>query len=71
MKLYKLTETDAEFLKGKTYSKDMIFNPVQDINGEWFISEEEVKGNTNRRYKDILSKLELAEFVPPKFDFEF
>jgi hypothetical protein len=71
MELYKLTETDAGFLTGKTYAKDMIFNPVQDINGDWFISEEEVKGNTNRRYKDILSKLELAEFLPPKFDFEF
>jgi len=64
--MYKLTEEQAYTLIGKIYTKDMTFNPVQDINGDWFISPEEVEGNTNWRYDDLLAGLEKAEYVPPK-----
>lgn len=70
-KMYKISIETANLLKGKTFAKDMIFNPVQDVNGDWFISKEEVKGNTNSRYKDLLAGLELAEFVPTKLELGF
>lgn len=65
MELYRLTEAQAELLKGKTYDKDMAFNPIQDDKGYWFLSIEEVDGNRNWRYKDILAALKLEEYVAP------
>lgn len=64
--MYKITTETAVLLKGKTYTKDIEFNPVQDINGEWFISEQEVNKNTNWRYKELLANLKLEEYVAPK-----
>lgn len=68
MELYKITEAQAGFLKGKNYDKDMEFNPVQDVNNNWFLSIEEVEGNKNWRYKDMLSLLKLGEYVAPIID---
>lgn len=66
--MYKLTQEQADFLRGKTYSKDRSFNPIDDINGEWFLSPEEVEGNTNWRYRDVLASLEQAEFIAPVYN---
>lgn len=43
MKVAKLTTTQKNKLVGKNYAPDSIFNPIQDINGYWVISLEEVE----------------------------
>lgn len=37
-----LTKEQKEKLTGKEFVPDNFFNPIQDINGNWVISEEEV-----------------------------
>lgn len=68
MKQYKITKEQKEKLIGKKYNDGMYFNPVQDVNGEWFISIEEKENNTNWRYDEILEGLKLAEYVAPKLE---
>lgn len=41
-KVIEITEAQALQLKGKEYTKDMYFNPIQDAKGKWVISEEEI-----------------------------
>jgi hypothetical protein len=48
--MYKLTIEQMELLKGVKYDGQQYFNPIQDINGDWFISEEEVFGCTDTDY---------------------
>lgn len=38
----KLTQEQAEQLKGVQFIQDNYFNPIQDVNGNWIISLEEV-----------------------------
>ena len=53
---YKLTPEQADTLRGKEFSPDNYFNPVQDINGDWFIFEVE--------YEHTDLHLEPSEYVP-------
>lgn len=41
MIVVKLTQSQANSLKGKEVVKDNYFNPIQDKNGNWIISVEE------------------------------
>lgn len=41
-KVIEITEAEALAMKGKEYTKDMYFNPIQDAKGKWVISEEEI-----------------------------
>lgn len=40
--VHRLTDGQARMLRRMPYTKDMQFNPVQDADGHWFISVEEV-----------------------------
>lgn len=40
--VYRLTAGQANSLRRRAYTKDMYFNPVQDADGSWFISIEQV-----------------------------
>ena len=44
MIVYKITTEDYNKIKGQAYAPDMHFNPIQDINGNWVISIEELNG---------------------------
>lgn len=46
----KLTETEKEFLVGKQFRPDNFFNPFQDVNGDWFISDIEQQENINPNF---------------------
>ncbi len=47
MKVRKLTIEQKDLLIGKVWGyENQIFNPVLDVNGNWFISNEEVNGCT-------------------------
>jgi hypothetical protein len=41
MKAYKITSSEKESLGGQKMESGGYFNPVQDINGDWFIFEVE------------------------------
>ena len=43
MIVYKITQQTASNIKGAEYTKDAYFNPIQDKNGNFFISFEELK----------------------------
>ena len=64
MKLHKLTIEQKELIEGKEYAANSLFNPIQDIAGDWFISIEEVVFCTNDEFKWI-KELPLMDFVPP------
>lgn len=70
MIVYILTEQQKELLVGKEYIKDSYFNPIQDINDNWIISEEEV---LNAENEDILwvKDLEQIEYEPKPIERPF
>lgn len=63
--VYMLTEDQANQLKGVEYTTDMTFNPIQDGNGNWIISHEEVSTTTI----DWVKELPTIEYVPKVVDF--
>ena len=70
MIVYILTEQQKELLVGKEYIKDSYFNPIQDINGNWIISEEEVLTAQN---EDVLwvKDLQQIEYEPKPIERPF
>ena len=63
--VYMLTEEQANQLKGVEYTTDMTFNPIQDANGNWIISVEEVSTSTI----DWVKELPAIEYNPKVIDF--
>ena len=63
--VYMLTEQQATQLKGVEYTTDMTFNPIQDANGNWIISFEEVSTSTI----DWVKELPAIEYNPKVIDF--
>jgi hypothetical protein len=70
MIVYILTEQQKELIVGKEYIIDSYFNPIQDINDNWIISEYEV---LNAENEDILwvKDLEQIEYEPKPIERPF
>jgi hypothetical protein len=62
-----LTQQQAEQLKGIEVVKDNFFNPIQDKNGNWIISLEEV----DQCSIEWVKQLPLIEFEPVIVDLIF
>ena len=60
-----LTEEQANQLKGVEYTTDMTFNPIQDADGNWIISVEEVSTSII----DWVKELPAIEYNPKVIDF--
>jgi hypothetical protein len=60
IEVYQLTPEQADQLRGVQYVADMTFNPIEDANGNWIISIEEVNSTTIEWVKE----LPKIEFVP-------
>ena len=58
-----LTIEEKDLLVGQQYAPDSYFNPIQDANDNWVISQEEINQNTNENFS-WLSSLELVEYQP-------
>ena len=58
--VYQLTPEQAEQLRGVQYVADMTFNPIEDANGNWIISNEEVSSTTIEWVK----QLPAIEYIP-------
>ncbi len=68
----KITVEQKNQLVGKLYSSDCFFNPVLDADGNWVISEIEVKGNTNPEVNWVnslpLSVYKSIPWTPPSLN---
>jgi hypothetical protein len=60
MIVYQLTPEQAEQLRGVEYVSDVTFNPIEDANGNWIISQEEVSSTTI----DWVKQLPAIEYIP-------
>ena len=58
-----LTELQKDELVGQLYAPDSYFNPIQDINDDWVISQEEMYNNENELVAWV-KDLPLIEYVP-------
>jgi hypothetical protein len=63
MILYKLTIEQKDLLVGQLFAPASYFGPVQDINGDWFISEQEVSGCVNPDFQWVKT-LPSMEYTP-------
>ena len=61
-----LTEEQKDLLVGQEFMVDVYFNPVQDINNNWFISVEEMDQCVNENFMWV-KDLELINYEPKLF----
>jgi hypothetical protein len=59
MIVYQLTPEQAEQLRGVEYVSGVTFNPIEDANGTWIISSEEVSTTTI----DWVKQLPAIEYI--------
>ena len=64
IEVYLLTEEQAQSLIGVEYIPDNFFNPIQDANGNWIISQEEVQ-QCNIRWVKQLTTIEYNPIIYP------
>lgn len=62
---YKLTTEQASEISGKLFNDSTAFNPVQDLNGDWFIFEGEINGHITIAEFAWVKTLKPSEYVPP------
>jgi hypothetical protein len=65
MIVYQLTPEQADSIRGVEFVPDNIFNPIQDANDTWIITEEEV----SQCSIDWVKELPKIEFIPKQIDF--
>lgn len=65
MKVGLLTTKQKELIEGKEFAKDSLFNPIQDSNEKWVVSEQEISQITDLNF-EWLKELPLVEFTPKK-----
>lgn len=65
--VYLLNETQKLELVGELYTDNSYFNPIQDDNNNWIISEEEVHFCTNETISWV-KDLPRIEYIPKKID---
>ena len=61
-----LTEEQKDLLVGQEFMVDVYFNPVQDINNNWFISVQEIDQCVNENFMWV-KDLELINYEPKLF----
>ena len=68
MKVAILTLAQKESLIGQLVQPDWFYNPVQDCNGDWIITEQEINATSNPVF-DWLKSLPLVDwcgsYTPP------
>jgi hypothetical protein len=53
---------------GQMFDEDSFFNPIQDANDDWIISEEEINFCTNPEFFWV-KQLPLIEYLPKQINF--
>jgi hypothetical protein len=62
IKAYKLTIEQFNLINGKEFTKDSLFLPFQDFNGDYYISKEEVEQCDVLQFNWV-KDLELADYI--------
>ena len=62
--VYKLTETQKDQLVGQTWDGVQLFHPIQDADGNWFITQGEVNGCTHQGVHEWIHNLPLIPYNP-------
>lgn len=62
--MYLLTTQQKDLLVGQFFAPSSMFNPVQDVNGDWFISYQEVNQCVNPDF-DWVKLLPQMAYTPP------
>ena len=62
IEVYLLAQEQADSLIGVEFIPDNLFNPIQDIDGNWIITEEEVSQSTIDWVKE-LPKIEYRPII--------
>ena len=66
-----LTEVQKDELVGQWYAPDSFFNPIEDAENRWVISQEEMQQNVNPSF-DWVKDLPLIPYepkpTPPPFE---
>jgi hypothetical protein len=63
-----LTIDQYDQIVGQMYDEDSFFNPIQDENDDWIISEEEINFCTNPEFLWV-KNLPLIEYLPKQQNF--
>jgi hypothetical protein len=69
MKVRQLTEIQKDLIIGQTYDGTQFFNPIQDTDGNWIISNEEVNQCQNQEFTSWINNLPEIDFNPVVVDF--
>jgi len=64
MKVRQLTQEQKDQLVGQTYDGVQFFNPTQDADGNWFISNEEVDNCTHQGVTEWIHELTEIDYNP-------
>ena len=64
MKVRQLTIEQKNQLVGQTWDGVQYFNPTQDADGNWFISNEEVNGCTHEGVNEWIHELVEIDYNP-------
>lgn len=64
-----LTLDQYEQIVGQLFAPDSFFNPIQDANDDWIISEEEINFCTNPEFQWVKS-LPLIEYKPKTIELQ-
>lgn len=63
MKVYRLTTQEKDLILNNQYTTGSVFNPIEDNNGDWVISTEEVDNCTNLSFQWV-KNLPLIDYQP-------
>ena len=64
MKVRQITTEQKDLLIGQTWDGVQFFNPTQDADGNWFISNEEVNGCTHEGVNEWINELQEIDYNP-------
>jgi hypothetical protein len=68
MKVRQLTEIQKDLISGQTYDGAQFFNPIQDADGNWIISNEEVNQCQNQEFTTWITTLSEIDYNPVVID---
>lgn len=65
MKVFKLTEAQKNKLINVEFVADNFYNPIQDANGVWIITQQEIDQTTDENFTWV-KDLPQIDFIKPK-----
>jgi hypothetical protein len=63
-KIALITQEQSQILAGQKFALSCHYNPVQDCQGNWIITKEEIEQTTNPDFIWV-KNLELSDYCPP------